>query len=468
MAKKQLTIEEKLQAALVPVEEQPYKVPENWCWVRLGSVTTRIKRGKSPKYVDESDFPVFAQKCNQKDGTIALDKARFLNPDMAMKLSEEEFLHENDVVINSTGTGTLGRVGFFREQDKLGYEKILPDSHVTVVRPSTIVENFFLYLFLKGKQSFLELQGAGSTNQKELRPATISELMLPLPPQGEQSRIVARIESLFAKLDEAKEKIQEVLDGADLRRAAILHQAFTGKLTEKWRRENGVSNESWEDKSIKEISIPRAGVAFDSKKFSTKGYQVIRMGNLYNGELDLSRNPVYYPREFLDNKILERALIHNDDILITLTGTKYKRDYGYAVKMVNPEKLLVNQRILCLTAIKEYVLSDYLNYYLQTKLFRDVFFSNETGGVNQGNVSSKFVESIVIKVPLVDEQQEIVRLLDNLLSREQSTVTACEEALTTIDTLKKSILARAFRGELGTNDPSDPSAKELLREILSA
>ena len=88
-------------------------------------------------------------------------------------------------------------------------------------------------------------------------------------------------------------------------------------------------------------------------------------------------------------------------------------------------------------------------------------------GIAQPGVNAKKLKALRIKIPQIEEQQEIVRLLDNLLSREQSTVTACE-ALTTIDTLKKSILARAFRGELGTNDPADPSAKELLREILSA
>ena len=84
----------------------------------------------------------------------------------------------------------------------------------------------------------------------------------------------------------------------------------------------------------------------------------------------------------------------------------------------------------------------------------------------QNTISRKGMQDYKVNLPSMSEQKEIVRLLDNLLSREQSTVTACEEALTTIDTLKKSILARAFRGELGTNDPSEAGAQELLQEIL--
>ena len=458
MAKKKLTIEEKLQAALVPAEEQPYKVPENWCWVRLNNINEHKSTTVDPQNYPNDDFELYSVPSSADDYPEMITGEEIG--------STKQVVQKDDVLLCKINP----RINRVWKVSQYTDNSLLASSEWIIVRNKNVLSDYLMWCFRTPyfrKYMLSNVSGVGGSLMRA-QPKYVKTYPIPLPPYIEQSRIVARIESLFAKLDEAKEKIQEVLDGADLRRAAILHQAFTGKLTEKWRRENGVSDESWEYKSIKEIAVPRAGVAFDSKKFSTKGYQVIRMGNLYNGELDLSRNPVYYPREFLDNKILERALIHNDDILITLTGTKYKRDYGYAVKMVNPEKLLVNQRILCLTAIKEYVLSDYLNYYLQTKLFRDVFFSNETGGVNQGNVSSKFVESIVIKVPLVDEQQEIVHLLDNLLSREQSTVTACEEALTTIDTLQKSILARAFRGELGTNDPADPSAKELLREILSA
>ena len=81
-------------------------------------------------------------------------------------------------------------------------------------------------------------------------------------------------------------------------------------------------------------------------------------------------------------------------------------------------------------------------------MFRDVFFSNETGGVNQGNVSSKFVESISFRLPSLPEQQEIVRILDNVLEKESRAKEAAEKVLEQIDLLKKSILARAFRGEL--------------------
>ena len=428
--------------------DAPYELPEGWKWCRLGDVCEKIKRGKSPKYTDKSKILVFAQKCNQPDGTMSLEKALFLNEELLSKYKDDDFVKDGDILINSTGTGTIGRVGYFDKALLPEGMKLVPDTHVTTVRACADNASKFFYYFIKQKESYLELKGVGTTNMKELHADVLENLSFPLPPTlAEQQRIVNRIESMFAKLDEAKDKAQSVVDSFENRKAAILHKAFSGELTANWRKENGVSDESWEEKRINDCCIPRAGYAFDSKKFTTSGFQIIRMGNLYAGELDLSRSPVYYSENDLDDSIKKRALINDGDILITLTGTKYKRDYGYAVRIDNPNSLLVNQRILCLTPKNE-IKTNYLLYYLHSNMFRDVFFSNETGGVNQGNVSSKFVESISFRLPTLPEQQEIVRILDTVLEKESRAKEAAQTVLDQIALLKKSILARAFRGEL--------------------
>lgn len=125
--------------------------------------------------------------------------------------------------------------------------------------------------------------------------------------------------------------------------------------------------------------------------------------------------------------------------------------------------MLLNQRIVSLTP--ELIEINFVLYYLRTDLFRNIFFSNETGGVNQGNVSSKFVENIVIPVPLDLEQKEIVRILDDVFEKEEN-AKDLYNIIENIDQMKKSILARAFRGELGTNIPEEESAVELLKKTL--
>ena len=179
----------------------PFEIPDSWEWVKLGDVCKPIKRGKSPKYIEHSNVLVFAQKCNQKDGPVSLEKALYLDESTLNKYPKEEFLQKGDVVINSTGTGTLGRVGYFNVDLPQNIKGIVPDSHVTTIR-SFYVNPYYLYCFLKNKQTYLEENGEGSTNQKELKPHTIYDLEFPLPPLAEQKRIVDRIEEIFKSLDE--------------------------------------------------------------------------------------------------------------------------------------------------------------------------------------------------------------------------------------------------------------------------
>lgn len=444
MAKKtkaaDLSIEEKLEQALIVPGYEPYTIPDNWCWLKLlasfDNCTDSKKKVKQKQYLESGTWAIIDQGKHEIGGYT----------------NDEALLYTGNlpVIIFGDHTRCIKYIDFPFAQGADG---------VKVLRPKSF---YFPKLFYYALQS-VEIPNLGYRRHFPI----FDRFAIPLPPLPEQHRIVERIESLFSKLDEAKEKAQEVIDSFETRKAAILHKAFSGELTAKWREENGVGIESWEEKTIKEVSIPRAGYAFDSKKFTDSGYQVIRMGNLYNGVLDLYRNPVFVSVENVDDSILNRSLVHSGDILITLTGTKYKRDYGYAVRIDEPYDLLVNQRILCLSPDINSIDSDYFLYYLQSNRFRDVFFSNETGGVNQGNVSSKFVESIQIPVPTYQEQKQLGESISKMISYLVYSKELAESVIDQIDAMKKAILARAFRGELGTNDPEEESAVELLKQILS-
>ncbi len=453
---KSLTPEQKLEQALVPVDEQPYRIPENWCWTTLGTVA-QWGSGGTPSRKNSEYFK----------GNILWVKTGELNDgyiyDTEEKITDEAILHSsaklfppNTVVIAMYGA-TIGKVGI------LGTEATTNQACACGVCTKVLNYMYLFYYVRLQKAVFIGKAKGGA--QPNISQDVIKRHAIPLAPLAEQQRIVDLIERLFTKLDEAKEKVQAVVDSFELRKSAILHRAFIGELTESWRQANGVDQDKWETKRINEIARSRAGYAFDSKKFTNSGYQIIRMGNLYGGEFDLTRNPVFISEHGVDETILKRTLINSGDILITLTGTKYKRDYGYAVCIVDPANLLVNQRILCLTPSQE-VEKNFILYYLRSNIFRDIFFSNETGGVNQGNVSSKFVENIAIQVPPFPEQHEIVTILDRLMDKEQQAKEAAESVLDQISTMKKVILSRAFRGELGTNDPTEESAVELLKTVL--
>ncbi len=453
---KELTPEEKLTQALVPIEEQPYQIPENWCWTYMNRVAQWGSGGtpsrKNPEYY--KGYIPWIKTGELNDGYVYDTEEKIT--DEAIACSSAKIFPANTIAIAMYGA-TIGKVGI------LGMEAATNQACACGICLEALAYKFLFYYARSQKGAFIGKAKGGA--QPNISQEIIKTHFIPLPPLAEQQRIVDRIESIFAKLDEAKERAQEVVDGFEMRKSAILHKAFTGELTKKWREEHRVTLESWRNKKINQVTVPRTGYAFESKKFCDKGYQIIRMGNLYAGQLDLSRKPVFISEDDVDDSILKHALVQEGDILITLTGTKYKRDYGYAVCITEPEMLLLNQRILCLSTTKD-VERNYILYYLKSKVFRDIFFSNETGGVNQGNVSSKFVENIEIKIPLREEQCEIVQVLERMMEMEQQAKEIAEAVIEQIDVMKKAVLARAFRGELGTNDPKEESAMELLKRVL--
>ncbi len=186
-------------------EDLPFDIPETWCWSRLSSLCRKeIKRGKTPKYVGSSGTLVFAQKCNLKKGGIDYTLAQYLDESTLSKYDASEFIRCGDTVINSTGTGTLGRVGFI---DSLSEHPIVPDSHVTTIRAIAEMDPFYIFILLKSLQPTLEKSGEGSTNQKELKPNTLQDIFVPIPPIEEQKRICNAVQNSYGLIKDIEDSI---------------------------------------------------------------------------------------------------------------------------------------------------------------------------------------------------------------------------------------------------------------------
>ena len=183
-------------------DEVPFEIPDSWEWARLKNLVIKeIKRGKSPKYASDGSVYVFAQKCNVKLGEIDISLAKFLDMRIFEKYPVEEYMVDEDIIINSTGNGTLGRIGMFRDSDRINDSIIVPDSHVTIIRACNQLKKDYLFYVLKYYQPFLEKLGEGSTNQTELRPSTIAELFIPIPPIKEQEQIVTKLLEVIPMVD---------------------------------------------------------------------------------------------------------------------------------------------------------------------------------------------------------------------------------------------------------------------------
>lgn len=445
-----LTIEERLQQALVPAEEQPYEVPENWVWVRLGAIAEIVTGGtpskKHPEYYG-GNFP-FYKPSDLDQGRLTYDASEYL--------SEEGKKVSRIIPKNSTAVCCIGSIG------KCGYLMCEGTTNQQINSAIPKINSLCMYYYLC-TENFVQnlLSMASATTIAIVNKSKMESCAFPLPPLSEQQRIVERIEELFAKLDEAKERLQEAADSFAVRKAAILHKAFTGELTKQWRRENGVSDESWEEKKF-DYCIEKMQNGLSKRKGDEgNNIGVLRLANL--GEDDLVLDDLRYI--LLTEKEEKNYLLSKDDvIMIRVNGSK--DNVARQIVINTDEKLAFCDHIIRIK-YNPNIVARYVMYFSKTNAYRKYVEDNMVSSAGQNTISRKGLASLVIPLPSIEEQHEIVRLIDDLLARERKAQQAAEQALASIDLMKKSILARAFRGELGANKASEESALELLRQVLA-
>lgn len=430
---RELTPEEKLARALVPVEEQPYGVPENWCWVRFGLLIELIS-GRDAALSECNDkgigIPYILGASNINNNTFSVE--RWIE-------SPQVISKKNDILLSVKGT--IGKL-YLQQEDSINISR-----QIMAIRPLKKLNVKFIYYFLLCICN--ELQEAGNGLIPGISRSDILEKAFPLPPLFEQQRIVDRIENLFVKLDEAKEKAQAAIDGFELRRSAILHKAFTGELTEKWRQTYGKKNSDWHMVCFDEVAEIKS--------------------NLVN-PADYQDSPHIAP-DNIEKKtgiLLEYHTIAEDGVKsgnhrFYAGQILYSKIRPYLSKVITVDFDGLCSADMYPINAKEY--TRYLWYYMLADEFL-VQASNAGSRSVLPKINQKELSKIMVHMTSLEEQQEIVTILDNIFEQEQQAKEAAEAVLAQIDTMKKAILARAFRGELGTNDPEEESAEVLLRQII--
>ena len=404
-------------------------------WTTLGEICLFLSRGKSPKYSDtDKTYPVFAQKCNLKEGGISLEQARFLDPSTICKWSEEYKLKTGDVLVNSTGTGTVGRTRLFHESYLKHYPFVVPDSHVSVIRTASEIKSEFVFAYISSKliQEYLEDNLAGSTNQKELYIGVLSDLSFPLPPFAEQQRIVKEIEYWFILIDQIeqdKSNLQTVIKQA---KSKILDLAIHGKLvpqdpndepaSELLKRinpkveitcDNGHSEklpQGWYSVTINDVCSIIGGVSYNKVDIQDTGIRVLRGGNIQRGKVFYCSDDVFIPFSY-QNK--ENQVQYGDIIVVASTGSQTLiGKTGFVDRDIPKTQIGAFLRIV---RPKQKTLSPYIRLLFQTDAYKD-YIRNVAKGSNINNVKNAHLQNYQICLPPLVEQQRIVEKIEELFS----------------------------------------------------
>lgn len=463
----QLTPEEKLQQALVPAAEQPYKVPANWCWTRLGSYIDY-----ATDYVANGSFATLKANVNiykEKNYALMVKTQDFANhftksltytDKHGYEFLEKSRLYGGELILSNIGSiGKVFKVPYFDKPMTLASNSIM-------IKCYKDFDYDFLFYFFSSPIGF-ELLNSITTGTAVLKfnKTDLKTIALPLPPLLEQQRIVERIESLFAKLDEAKENLQNVLDGFETRKAAILHKAFTGELTANWRKQHGVSIDSWEEKKLEETSIEiidgDRGINYPKKEeFTANGYCV------FLNTKNVTVNGFNFDRvEFISKSkddILRKGKLKRGDIVLTTRGTI--GNIALYDENIHFENMRINSGMVIYRNGNEFF-KHFLIHLYKSRFITKQIKCLQTGSA-QPQLPIKIMKNLKLIIPTFSEQIEIVRIIDDLLTKEQQAKELAENALAKVDLIKKAILAHAFRGKLGTNNPADEPAVELLKQVL--
>lgn len=446
--KEKLSLEELIEQAVVKEEEQPYKVPSNWVWTKFNKILdVRDGTHDTPKYIDQG-IPLVTSK-NLIQGNISFENVKYISEEEHKKISERSSVEEDDILMAMIGT--IGNATLVKAVQPFSIK------NVALFKPidrDYISQQYICYYLHSAEQNMRTTASGGL--QPFVSLTYLRNYSVPLPPLAEQQRIVDRIESLFEKLDTAKELAQNALDSFENRKAAILHKAFTGELTAKWREENGVSLDSWEEKRLKEVCSLITDGTHQTPQYAESGYVFLSSKNVTTGKIDWD-NVKYIPAE-LHEKLYTRLAPKLNDILLAKNGTT-----GIAA-IVDRECVFDIYVSLALLRPTEMVIPKYLLYAINNPITK-VKFHGQLTGIGVPNLHLRNIRDTSIPIPTLHEQEYIIKVLDKLMEDEQQAQELCN-VIEKIDLMKKSILARAFRGELGTNDPEEESAIELLKEVL--
>ena len=447
-------------------DEVPFDIPDSWEWVRLIDVCEYIQRGKSPKYSPIKKYPVVAQKCNQWSG-FSIEKAQFIEPNSLSSYGPERLLQDNDLMWNSTGLGTLGRMAIYKTAAN-PYELAVADSHVTVIRPLkqfVLPEYLYYYFANPSVQSVIEDQADGTTKQKELATATIKAYLTPIPPLDEQRRILAKLSEVlpvvknYGVVYDETTAMQEAFP--ESLKKSILQEAVQGKLVpqdpsdepaealleriraEKQRliKEGKIKKDKhesvifrWDNSHYEKLDGVERCIDDELLFEIPDSWEWVRLGTVLEiarggsprpiqqylttepdginwikiGDTDKGGKYIYKTKEKIRPEgVAKSRMVHSGDFLLT-NSMSFGRPYILKSDgCIHDGWLVLSNRFECYSV-------DFL-YYILSSPFAYYQFCDSVSGAVVKNLNSDKVANALFPLPPLSEQKRIVQRIEELL-----------------------------------------------------
>lgn len=503
--KGELSIEERLEQSIVAKEEEPYKLPSNWVWTRLENIGVWGAGGtpsrKNQDFYLNGTIPWL--KTGDLNNGIVTETEEYITEE-AIKKSSAKIFKKDSIGIAMYGA-TIGKIGIFAKD-------MATNQACAVVKAFNEIENMYLFYFFKNvKERLIEKAKGGA--QPNISQEILKNFPFNLPPLEEQKRIVEKLDSLFEKIQKIKEIIEEVKEKTTSRREAILSKAFSGELTEKWRGENHTENarellvkindeklKLWEDECKKAEDEGRKKPA--KPKLKTIDEMLVGAEEM---PYKLPNNWVWTRLgDITEINPKKKILDFNDDEEISFipmkavsdeTGKIEEMEYEKYSKLKKGYTQFIEEDVLfakitpCMENGKcaiaknlkndigygttefhvlrcyQGIINKLLHIFLRQESFRKEAKYNMTGSVGFQRVPVDFLKTALFPLPPLEEQKEIVRVLDKVFE-EENRISELISLENKIEILEKTILDRAFRGELGTGNNDDEPAIELLKKCL--
>lgn len=460
MSKKRKTLDELWEEALVPEEEQPYEIPENWVWTRFGRVA-KVKNGYAFKSKDFTSEGIPVIRISDINNHVVSTEHAVKVP---MNLYNESYkIEKGDLLIAMSGA-TTGKTGIYDSDEiALQNQRI---GNIKVLNDQLLDRQYKNYFIMHMSPKILEKAYGGA--QPNISAKDIESFVFPLPPLNEQKRIVEKIECLFSKIDKAKQLLEEAKETFELRRAAILDKAFRGLFGTNNREDESLSDQfekneimnglyevpdNWVwvrlKRSLKSIQYGYT----ESSSHQEIGPKFLRITDIQDDKVDWDSVP--YCK--ISEEDYEKYKLEDHDIVVARTGATTGKSY-----LINKPPSSVFASYLIRLQCDEKINPRYLWNYMKSPSYWKQITVVKKGSAQPG-ANAKILGNLLVPIPPLDEQMRISNEVEKMLVKFEKEKELLDDILLQLEVIKQSVLFKAFRGELGTNDAVEESAIELLK-----